>query len=178
MVQPGEPLVLRDGRSRVTLGGGTVTGYRPQGAGTGGARRAAKRATPGVEFATISDRSQAQLPPRAVALATRFDDEGPRARSDRQLEAEERQLLTALCERGLIVRLAHGRHASPGAVTAARSALTEILAESGRVTLPELRDRLAVSRDQAKAFLDYFDSIALTRRRPDDTRVLRRTRVP
>ena len=44
----------------------------------------------------------------------------------------------------------------------------------GRLTLPGLRDRLGVSRRQAKAFLDYFDAVGLTRRRADDTRVLRR----
>ena len=50
------------------------------------------------------------------------------------------------------------------------------IAGEGRLTLPGLRDRLGVSRRQAKAFLDYFDAVGLTRRRADDTRVLRRGR--
>jgi selenocysteine-specific elongation factor len=47
------------------------------------------------------------------------------------------------------------------------------IATDGRLTLPGLRDRLGVSRREAKAFLDYFDQIGVTRRRADDTRVLR-----
>ncbi len=195
MVRPGEPLLLRDAAGRVTLGGATVTGHTPPGTRAGATRRpsdvparspvprgevggVAERATAGVGVLASCGDASGPLSARAVALATRFVEEGTRARADRELEDDERQLLPALCERGLVVRLAHGRHASPDALTAARSALTTILAEKGCVTLPELRDRLSVSRNQAKAFLDYFDSIALTRRRPDDTRVLRRTRVP
>jgi hypothetical protein len=52
------------------------------------------------------------------------------------------------------------------------------IAGEGRLTLPGLRDRLGVSRRQAKAFLDYFDAVGLTRRRADDTRVLRRRAAP
>ncbi len=44
----------------------------------------------------------------------------------------------------------------------------------GPLTLPGLRDRLGVSRREAKAYLDYFDAIGTTLRRADDTRVLRR----
>lgn len=51
------------------------------------------------------------------------------------------------------------------------------IARDGQLTLPGLRDRLGVSRREAKAFLDYFDEIGLTRRRADDTRVLRRGTV-
>lgn len=51
------------------------------------------------------------------------------------------------------------------------------IASDGSLTLPALRDRLGVSRREAKAFLDYFDAVGLTRRRADDTRVLR-TRTP
>ncbi len=52
------------------------------------------------------------------------------------------------------------------------------IAGEGRLTLPGLRDRLGVSRRQAKALLDYFDAVGLTRRRADDTRVLRRRAAP
>ena len=52
------------------------------------------------------------------------------------------------------------------------------IAGEGPLTLPGLRDRLGVSRRQAKAFLDYFDAVGVTRRRADDTRVLRRRAGP
>jgi selenocysteine-specific elongation factor len=51
--------------------------------------------------------------------------------------------------------------------------IRDAIAADGQLTLPGLRDRLAVSRREAKAFLDYFDQIGVTRRRADDTRVLR-----
>jgi selenocysteine-specific elongation factor len=51
--------------------------------------------------------------------------------------------------------------------------IREVIARDGRVTLPGLRDRLGVSRREAKAFLDYFDAAGVTRRRPDASRVLR-----
>lgn len=47
------------------------------------------------------------------------------------------------------------------------------IAADGQLTLPGLRDRLGTSRREAKAFLDFFDQIGVTRRRADDTRVLR-----
>jgi hypothetical protein len=40
--------------------------------------------------------------------------------------------------------------------------------------LPRLRDELGVSRRDAKAFLDHFDSAGLMLRRPDNTRPARR----
>jgi len=50
------------------------------------------------------------------------------------------------------------------------------IARDGHLTLPDLRDRLGVSRRQAKALLDYFDAAGVTRRRADDSRVLRSRR--
>jgi selenocysteine-specific elongation factor len=52
------------------------------------------------------------------------------------------------------------------------------IATDEQLTLPGLRDRLGVSRREAKAVLDYFDEIGVTRRRADDTRVLRRAGRP
>jgi hypothetical protein len=51
--------------------------------------------------------------------------------------------------------------------------IREMIARDGRLTLPGLRDRLGISRREAKAFLDYFDAAGVTRRRPDASRVLR-----
>jgi hypothetical protein len=52
-----------------------------------------------------------------------------------------------------------------------------VIGRDGQLTLPGLRDGLGISRREAKAFLDYFDAIGVTRRRADDTRVLRRGAV-
>jgi selenocysteine-specific elongation factor len=43
------------------------------------------------------------------------------------------------------------------------------------VTLSRLRDDLGTSRKFAQALLEHFDTARLTVRRPDDSRVLRRS---
>ncbi|MGH2894725.1 MAG: SelB C-terminal domain-containing protein, partial [Solirubrobacteraceae bacterium] len=62
----------------------------------------------------------------------------------------------------------------PGALARVEAEVRAAILRDGQLTLPGLRDRLGVSRREAKAFLDYFDGIGVTRRRADDTRVLRR----
>jgi selenocysteine-specific elongation factor len=44
----------------------------------------------------------------------------------------------------------------------------------GQITLARLRDELDTSRKFAQALLEHLDAARVTRRRPDDTRVLRR----
>jgi selenocysteine-specific elongation factor len=66
----------------------------------------------------------------------------------------------------------------PAELARVEAEIRAAIAAEGRLTLPGLRDRLGVSRRQAKAFLDYFDAVGLTRRRADDTRVLRRRAAP
>jgi selenocysteine-specific elongation factor len=41
------------------------------------------------------------------------------------------------------------------------------------VSLPEVRDALGISRKPAQAFLEHLDARRVTRRLPDDRRVLR-----
>ena len=47
------------------------------------------------------------------------------------------------------------------------------LAGEGEVTLARLRDELGTSRKYAQALLEHLDAARVTRRRPDDSRVLR-----
>ena len=150
----------RDARVSGVVGGAT-------GGATGGAMGGATRgATGGGEVAV-------ELPHGASDLAARLRGQGHHPCADAQLSADDQALLPVLCRQGLIVRLAHGRHATPEAVATVRAEVAALIAESGCVTLPALRDRLGSSRSQAKAFLDYFDTIGFTRRRPDDSRILR-----
>jgi selenocysteine-specific elongation factor len=44
----------------------------------------------------------------------------------------------------------------------------------GAVTLGRLRDELRTSRKYAQALLEHLDAARVTRRLPDDSRVLRR----
>lgn len=169
MVRPGERLILRDAARRATLGGATVT------ARTSPARPARP---PGPARATIKapePLSPEPLSPAALELLARLQAHGVDAAADAGLSEADRRLLPLLRAGGMVVRLAPGRHASREAVAAVESQLRAALAGRGQMTLPELRDRLGVSRAQAKAFLDHFDTAGVTLRRADDTRVLRRS---
>jgi selenocysteine-specific elongation factor len=115
----------------------------------------------------------APLSPAALALAARLRREGFGPSPDSQLDPAEVAELASLRPAGLVVRLVHGRHAHADAVAAAAERVRGIVAAEGQVTLPGMRDALGVSRRDAKAFLDHFDSTGLTLRRPDDTRILR-----
>jgi selenocysteine-specific elongation factor len=49
-----------------------------------------------------------------------------------------------------------------------------IVEAEGAVTLARLRDELGTSRKFAQALLEHLDAARVTRRLPDDSRVLRR----
>jgi selenocysteine-specific elongation factor len=67
-------------------------------------------------------------------------------------------------------------HAHADAVADVRQRVEAIVAAEGQVTLARLRDELKTSRKFAQAFLEHLDASRVTLRRPDDSRVLRRTR--
>jgi selenocysteine-specific elongation factor len=76
---------------------------------------------------------------------------------------------------------AHGRAARVGALVFHAEVLGDverrvraIIEAEGAVTLARLRDELQTSRKYAQALLEHFDAQRLTRRRPDDSRVLSR----
>jgi selenocysteine-specific elongation factor len=76
---------------------------------------------------------------------------------------------------------AHGRAARVGALAFHAEVLGDverrvraIIEAEGAVTLAGLRDELQTSRKYAQALLEHFDAQRLTRRRPDDSRVLSR----
>jgi selenocysteine-specific elongation factor len=48
-----------------------------------------------------------------------------------------------------------------------------VIEADGEITLPRLRDELATSRKYAQALLEHFDEEKLTRRMPNDSRILR-----
>jgi selenocysteine-specific elongation factor len=49
----------------------------------------------------------------------------------------------------------------------------QIIGEEGSITLARLRDELGSSRRYAQALLEHLDAARVTRRLPDDRRVLR-----
>lgn len=76
---------------------------------------------------------------------------------------------------------AHGRAQRVGKLAFHSDALKEveqrvraIITDEGAITLARLRDELSTSRKYAQALLEHLDAARVTRRLPDDARVLRR----
>jgi selenocysteine-specific elongation factor len=189
LARPGERLVIRDASHRDTLGGALIIDPLARRHGVAGApiqmlRRLLAGEQPPSQDASVATVAKpvaqpalpAPLSSSALALAGRLRDEGFSPSPDRLLDARESGDLAELRVHGLAARLVHGRHAHIDAIAAAAARLTTIIQAEGQISLPRLRDELGVSRADAKAFLDYFDSSGLTLRRDDDTRVLRALR--
>jgi selenocysteine-specific elongation factor len=69
-------------------------------------------------------------------------------------------------------------HAHPDAIAEVRELVERIATADGSITLARLRDELGTSRKYAQALLEHLDAARVTRRRPDDSRVLRARRAP
>lgn len=72
------------------------------------------------------------------------------------------------------VRVGRSMYAHPDAIAAVRATVERVAAAEGSITLPRLRDELRTSRKYAQALLEHMDAARVTRRREDDSRVLRR----
>ena len=53
-----------------------------------------------------------------------------------------------------------------------RNQIVSLINDTGPVTLAGIRDSLGLSRKTAQAFLEHLDAGRITRRLPDDSRVL------
>lgn len=80
--------------------------------------------------------------------------------------------LRALRASGLAVRLGGELYIHARALADARDRTVGLLEREGDITLARLRDELDISRKSAQALLEHFDSTRITRRLPDDKRVL------
>jgi selenocysteine-specific elongation factor len=72
------------------------------------------------------------------------------------------------------VRIGRSLYAHPEAIGTVRDRVVAIVEAEGGVTLARLRDELGTSRKFAQALLEHLDAARVTRRLPDDRRVLRR----
>ncbi|MCW3050176.1 MAG: selB, partial [Solirubrobacterales bacterium] len=84
--------------------------------------------------------------------------------------------LAALRAAGRAVRVGRAMYAHPDAIDEVRRRVVAIVEAEGAVTLGRLRDELQTSRKYAQALLEHLDAARVTRRLPDDSRVLRRGR--
>jgi len=185
----GDRLVVRRIAPPDTLGGGVIVraaaGGRPAPAS---ARRPAPasarapgpaRATAGPAGATPADATPAPPAPppldaSALALESRLREAGHEPPCEAELGVEAAASLRALHAAGRAVRIGRSMHAHPEAIAEVRAVVERIAREEGQITLARLRDELSTSRKYAQALIEHLDAARVTRRRPDDSRVLRR----
>jgi selenocysteine-specific elongation factor len=113
----------------------------------------------------------APLSKSALALEERLRAAGHEPPSESDLDAAD---LRALRDAGRAVRVGRNMYAHPEALACVRERVERIIAAEGSITLAQLRDELDTSRRYAQALLEHLDAERVTKRMPDDTRVLRR----
>lgn len=169
-------LVLRRISPPDTLGGGVIltaqAGGRPPqpsvdragrpaagtlGAGGGGRRRPT---------------APSALGDGALALEERLRAAGHEPPTEAELGDDARHL-AALRAAGRAVRVGRSMYAHPEAIAAVATLARSIVDREGSVTLARLRDELGTSRKYAQGLLEHLDATRVTRRLPDDRRVLR-----
>jgi selenocysteine-specific elongation factor len=109
----------------------------------------------------------------ALALEARLRAAGHEPPSEVEL-GDAAADIPALRDAGRAVRVGRSMYAHPDAITAVQDRVVAIVEAEGEVTLARLRDELGTSRKFAQALLEHLDAARVTRRRPDDSRVLRR----
>jgi selenocysteine-specific elongation factor len=112
-------------------------------------------------------------PAAVAALEARLRAAGGGLLSEAQM-AEELPALRALRSAGSAVRVSGRLYAHAEVVADVRGRVVALIQREGSVTLAGVRDALGLSRKSAQAFLEYLDATRVTRRLPDDRRVLPR----
>jgi selenocysteine-specific elongation factor len=111
------------------------------------------------------------LPDSALALEERLRAAGHEPPNAADLDPAD---LAALRAAGRAVRVGRAMYAHPEALAAVRARVQDVIAADGAITLARLRDELQTSRRFAQALLEHLDAERVTKRLPDDSRVLRR----
>jgi selenocysteine-specific elongation factor len=123
------------------------------------------------EPAPAAEPEPAPLPASALALEERLRAAGHEPPNAADLDAGD---LDALRAAGRVVRVGRSMYAHPDALADVRARVEAIIATDGSITLAGLRDELQTSRKFAQALLEHLDAERVTKRMPDDSRVLRR----
>ena len=106
-------------------------------------------------------------------LQARLREAGPGLLSEAQL-GDDAPALAPLRGAGRAVRVSGRLYADADVVADMRARIVALLEREGTASLAEVRDALGVSRKSAQAFLEHLDAQRVTRRGPDDRRVLRK----
>jgi selenocysteine-specific elongation factor len=112
----------------------------------------------------------AVLADSALALEERLRAAGHEPPNAADLDPDD---LGALRAAGRAVRVGRAMYAHPEALAAVRARVEAVVAADGAITLARLRDELQTSRKFAQALLEHLDAERVTKRLPDDSRVLR-----
>jgi selenocysteine-specific elongation factor len=182
MARAGDRVVVRSIAPPDTLGGGVVLDPAARRHG----RRAdalarlerLRRGEPEPEPQPPSEPAAQAAPPppaplssSALALEERLRAAGHEPPNAADLDPDD---LAALREAGLAVRVGRAMYAHPEALAQVRARVEALIAADGAITLAGLRDELQTSRKFAQALLEHLDAERVTKRLPDDSRVLRR----
>jgi selenocysteine-specific elongation factor len=174
-----QPLMARAG-DRVVVG--ALAPPAPHGGGGGGDPLARlerlRRGEPEPEPQAATPAPEAAPPPpeplsdSALVLEERLRAAGHEPPNAADLDPAD---LAALREAGRAVRVGRAMYAHPEALARVRARVEALIAADGAITLAGLRDELQTSRKFAQALLEHLDAERVTKRLPDDSRVLRRT---
>ena len=177
----GDRVVIRRLSPPDTLGGGTVLdatarrhGRRPE---VLARLRARELGLPEPEPVEVEP---AEVTPVVVAdpvAVTRVEadlrDAGLALLNAASLDAAGTQALSALRVGGRAVRISGQLYAHGDLAAEVQGRIVALIEETGSVSLAEVRDALDTGRKSAQAFLEHLDAEHVTRRQPDDRRVLR-----
>ena len=181
----GDRVVVRSVAPVDTLGGGLVLDPRPARHGPSpavvrtlregpvGSEGGEDGAPPAEPVPRPAPSAPAPLSADALALERRLREAGTAPPSERELGALAAHL-PELRAAGRAVRVGRSMYAHPEALDRLANRVREMIDERGEVTLASLRDELGGSRRYAQALLEHLDAARVTRRLPDDRRVLRR----
>jgi selenocysteine-specific elongation factor len=118
-------------------------------------------------------RSERQRDPAALArVEAALRAAGVGLLSEAQV-GDDLPALRALRDDGRAVRISGLLYAHGEIAAETTSKIIALIEAGGSTSLAEVRDALAISRKPAQAFLEHLDAQRVTRRRPDDRRVLR-----
>ncbi len=183
----GDHVVVRRLSPPDTLGGGTILDARARKHGRRADVLARLRSLASGQPAPVDAPSTRPAPAPAPArsegwadplliaeLATELQAAGLALLNASALDDQHSQALAVLRERGTAVRISGHLYADSAVAAAARNQIIALIETQGSVSLAEARDQLGAGRKAAQALLEFLDSQRVTRRQPDDRRVLRR----
>ncbi len=178
----GDRIVVRRLSPPDTLGGGTVldVGARRHGRRPAVLARLRARALgqpePEPQPAPANVAAATPTPPDPTAvLSLEVDvrDAGLALLNAASLDSADSRALAALRADGRAVRISGQLYAHADVAADVQRRIIALIQTTGSVSLPEIRDALGSGRKSAQAFLEYLDAQRITRRGPDDRRVLR-----